>query len=119
MVILILSIIYIGTVLLLRRAAQRQAETDMEQVRVLVQQVETLNKLVEELSQKNLLPDGVEDLAIAARPLIESVQARDPANSGENKRHQVYARMLKQYPGAPHWKIGLAIEWAVAHFGGK
>ena len=42
-----------------------------------------------------------------------SVQARDPLHSGENKRHQVLAKMMKQFPSEEKWKIGLAIEWAI------
>ena len=33
--------------------------------------------------------------------------------SGENKRHQVYARLLKDFPHRSHRKIALAIEAAL------
>ena len=33
--------------------------------------------------------------------------------AGENKRHRVYARLLKEYPTARKSDLGLAIELAV------
>jgi hypothetical protein len=33
--------------------------------------------------------------------------------SGEWKRHQVYARLIKRYPDVPRYQLGLAIEQAV------
>ena len=35
------------------------------------------------------------------------------AASGEYKRHQVYALLIKEFPHVPHRDLGLAIEQAV------
>lgn len=45
-----------------------------------------------------------------ARALIQEIDAVD--GSGEYKRHQVYARLLKQYPYHKKSRLALAIEVA-------
>ena len=37
-------------------------------------------------------------------------QHASPTSSGEAKRHQVYARLLKDFPNMPHRQVALAIE---------
>ena len=81
------------------------------------EQLTALNQQVVELIRKKLLPEGVEDLANAALPIMKAIGQRDAKHSGENKLHQVYSAMIKNFPHEPHWKIGLAIEWAYSqHF---
>lgn len=36
------------------------------------------------------------------------------AVGGEHKRHQVYSRLLKEFPDLPHYEIGRAIEVIVS-----
>lgn len=48
------------------------------------------------------------------RRTIELVKAQDhPTASGEYKRHQVFARLIKEFPAAKHRDLGLEIELAI------
>jgi hypothetical protein len=48
------------------------------------------------------------------RRTIELVRAQDhPTASGEYKRHQVYARLIKEFPAEKHRTLGLEIELAL------
>lgn len=53
-------------------------------------------------------------LQIAAEAAVLRVEANSAVGtSGEYKRHQVYAKLLKKFPDLPKRDIGLAIELAV------
>lgn len=54
-----------------------------------------------------------QDLIATAMPLIDAHDDSMAGASGEAKRHQVYARMIKQHPQASRSDIALAIEVAV------
>lgn len=71
-----------------------------------------LEATIEELRSRKLIPEEIETLAVAAKPLMEDIERRDPSHSGENKRHRVFAQLQKDLPEVPHWKLALAIEWA-------
>jgi hypothetical protein len=60
------------------------------------------------------LPETLAPLVALAHPLI-AAQDADSAEgtSGEYKRHQVYARLLKTHPETPKRDLALAIELAV------
>ena len=49
----------------------------------------------------------------AAATLCTKVQVEAPEAAGEWKRHQVYARLLKQFPVASHRDLALALELSV------
>jgi hypothetical protein len=51
-----------------------------------------------------------EDLKKRARELIEDAERDWPRQSGEYRRHQVYARLLKEFSHYRKPRIGLAIE---------
>ena len=53
-----------------------------------------------------------DQLKKAALPLARAADGKKDV-SGEYKRHQVYARMLKKFPSTPRRDIGLAIELVV------
>ena len=57
------------------------------------------------------LPDVDDVLLEAAKKAIEGPWAAE--HSGEYKRHQVYAKLIKQFPEAPKRHVALAIEIAV------
>ena len=71
-----------------------------------------LNAVFAELKRLRAIPDDVDAIAKNALAVMQEIQKRDPAQSGEWKRHQVLARLIKQYPDSPKWKLALAIEWA-------
>ena len=49
-----------------------------------------------------------------ARTLVLLEEAEKPrVGAGENKRHRVYARLLKEFPAVRKSDVGLAIELAV------
>ena len=52
--------------------------------------------------------------AVVARAKVLCAQWEQPGLSGEYKRHQVYAQLIKEYPGMDRKKIALAIELAVS-----
>jgi len=58
-------------------------------------------------------PDGQVIVGMAAS-LCHAVD-KTPDVSGEFKRHQVYARLIKLYPNAPRRVLSLAIELALAN----
>ena len=49
------------------------------------------------------------------RRTLELVHAQDAhqAATGEYKRHQVFARLIKEFPGEKHRTLGLQIELAL------
>ncbi|MBI3938181.1 MAG: hypothetical protein HY323_14480 [Betaproteobacteria bacterium] len=49
----------------------------------------------------------------AAAPLVAWAETTFPGTSGEHKRHQVYARLLRAHPDAPRHVVALAIELAL------
>ena len=51
-------------------------------------------------------------LYLAARALTKAIQSQPI--SGEAKRHQVYAQLIKQFPGVPHRTIARTIESALS-----
>ena len=53
------------------------------------------------------------DRGTAASRLVAWADARFPETSGEHKRHQVYAILIKQYPNDRKRDLGLAIERAL------
>ena len=52
-------------------------------------------------------------LVVTARRLVNWAEETFPGTSGEHKRHQVYARMLRLHQDVPRRQIALAIEWAL------
>ena len=54
------------------------------------------------------LPRGLEPILARAGQLIEGQQPRD--EDGENKRHQVYARLIKDFSDSRRRDLALAIE---------
>jgi hypothetical protein len=54
----------------------------------------------------------VPDEVFRAAGRLVREQARREA-SGESKHHQVYARLIKDFPDQPHRVLGLAIELAL------
>ena len=57
--------------------------------------------------------DPMADRGTAASRLVAWADARFPETSGEHKRHQVYAVLIKQYPNDRKRDLGLAIELAL------
>ena len=57
------------------------------------------------------LPDVDDVLLEATKKAIEGPWAAE--HSGEYKRHQVYAKLIKQFPEAPKRHVALAIEITV------
>lgn len=55
-------------------------------------------------------PDRHELLDLRVRELIDEQDARWPDRDGEGKRHQVYARLIKDFPDARKRDLSLAIE---------
>lgn len=58
------------------------------------------------------VPNRVAQIAKEAQSLVAQWDVVE-GWSGEAKRHQVYARLLKRYPEMPHYALGLALELAV------
>lgn len=58
-----------------------------------------------------ILRDGAAPLVLAQEDILEV--------SGEYKLHQVYAQMLKQFPGAPKDDVAFAIQLAIRKMKGK
>jgi len=52
-------------------------------------------------------------MLISARIWTAWAEETFPGTSGEHKRHQVYARLLRIYPDAPRRDVALAIELAL------
>lgn len=52
-------------------------------------------------------------LFLAAQALAQEQQDQYPERSGESKRHQVFAALLKAHPDAPKRAVALAIEAAL------
>ena len=52
-------------------------------------------------------------LTLVATTLVAAQERENPDTSGEYKRHQVYAKMLKTFPAVRRRDIGLAIELAI------
>lgn len=52
-------------------------------------------------------------LLVTARRLVAWAEETFPDTSGEHKRHQVYARMLRLHQNASHRDAALAIELAL------
>lgn len=52
-------------------------------------------------------------LTASARRLVQYQDASAPDTSGERKRHQVYAALIKKYPGYAKTQIAMAIELAI------
>ena len=77
-----------------------------------LEKARALEATIQELGERRLMPDAIHELSEIAIVEMKKVEERDGHNSGENKRHQVYARLIKEWSTMPHWKIGLAIEWA-------
>jgi len=48
--------------------------------------------------------------ALVERARVLCREQEQPGVSGEYKRHQVYARLIKEYPAAAKRTLGLAIE---------
>jgi hypothetical protein len=48
-----------------------------------------------------------------AAALINATELKHPTQSGEFKRHQVYAALIKQHPSTARRDIGWAIEQAI------
>lgn len=57
------------------------------------------------------LPEGIEPLIEDALPRIKVLESWDA--SGEARRHQVYAAMIKAHPDTPKMDIDLAIACAI------
>ena len=57
-----------------------------------------------------MLPDGLLDRATV---LAADVDTRYPTGYGEAKRHDVYARLVKEFPRASRRSIGLAVELSI------
>ena len=68
--------------------------------------------LVRKLGLKMFHYTRFENLICAASEPIQ-VEELKKDMSGEYKRHQVYARLIKRFPDVPRRDIGLAIELAV------
>ncbi len=62
-------------------------------------------------AQLDWVPPSVCALTTYAKPLAEA--ADKAPQSGEWKRHQVYAKMLKQFPHVPKQDVAWAVERAV------
>jgi hypothetical protein len=62
--------------------------------------------VAEPLGQKDLL------LRAAARG-VEWAEKMYPTHSGEWKHHQVYAKLIKMFPGRPKWHVTGAIQRAI------
>lgn len=52
-------------------------------------------------------------LLASAKDLVQAQQAQYPERSGEAKRHQVFAALLKDFPDAKARSVALAIEAAL------
>ena len=59
-----------------------------------------------------LVPEGFGPVLEVAKKLTEEI-SKVPDVSGEWKRHQIYATMIKALPDTPKRVIGLAIEVAI------
>lgn len=57
------------------------------------------------------IPARVQDMATAAIPLIQQMEAKP--FRGEYKRRQVYAQLFRMFPAEPKADISLAVEVAV------
>lgn len=65
------------------------------------------------------LPADIFPAIERAKILIDEVEATAPTNaSGEYKRHQAYAKLIKEFGGLRHRWLSLALELAFC-FGGK
>ena len=53
------------------------------------------------------------DLRVRAETLVTQYQRKQAHHSGEYRRHQVYAELIKEFPKTPHRDLSLAIEMAV------
>ncbi len=60
-----------------------------------------------------LIPEGVGKLVDAAKSLALPFEQDKTGMSGEAKRHQVYARLIKDFPESTRKDIALAIELAM------
>lgn len=72
-----------------------------------------LRHLADRLDPPVVVPVPVSPLSVyeqAALVLINDQQARWPDRSGEAKRHQVLARLLKDFPSARERDLAFAIE---------
>lgn len=56
-------------------------------------------------------PEVTDAVRLRTKALVEEANRFAPGTSGEYKRHQVYARLKKEFPATPH--LGLLIEQAV------
>lgn len=48
-----------------------------------------------------------------AKELCQQQAEQYPDRSGEAKRHAVYARLIKEFPQAPHRDLSWAIDWVL------
>ena len=81
-----------------------------------------MEKLISELSDsihriytvksKEVIEEDLPIYAKRAEALVRGIDRLEM--SGEYKRHQVYAKLIKEFPGVPKRTLGLAIEVAVA-----
>jgi hypothetical protein len=55
------------------------------------------------------------DQAVLDRAAVLIGEADTTLSGGEAKRHQVYARLIKDFPATPKRELGLAIELALFH----
>jgi len=76
----------------------------------------TLKRLGHKLAP---IPNELILLVEALLPVILKVEEEHPKESGEYRRHQVYAKGLKLFPNAARDDIGLAIEYGVRKMKGK
>jgi hypothetical protein len=65
------------------------------------------------VNEKWRVPAVVEELRRAAARECAAQETDRPDATGENKRHQVYAALIKKFPQARKRDIGLAIELAL------
>lgn len=56
----------------------------------------------------------IDALLANARVLVQAQETRYPSRSGEAKRHQVYAELVKLFPDRTKRAIAVAIEAALA-----
>lgn len=71
------------------------------------------NLKMRKVLERRSMPSDVLILSTFAAALVRRIEQSETTASGENKRHQVYAAMIKERPDVPRYKIGLAVEWAV------
>lgn len=64
-------------------------------------------------SEAVMISEQVLKIVPRARELCSEAEQKYPGTSGELKRHQVYARLIKEFPSTNKRDLGLSIELAL------